>query len=91
MTMDNLNMQSCCIAAASFLALYVLSVAIYRRYFHPLSSFPGPFFASITNLHSCYSVLYRKQGPYFLQLHEKYGAQSTASPSYFLEVRSTAK
>ncbi|KAH6974336.1 putative benzoate 4-monooxygenase cytochrome P450 [Ilyonectria sp. MPI-CAGE-AT-0026] len=51
------------------LAFYV----IYQRYLHPLASYPGPFWASLTDLWQVFQFLSLKQ-PYFLtELHEKHG------------------
>lgn len=55
------------------LILYLLGRAVYNRYFHPLSRFPGPFWASITSL--WYFQTIRLSKPHNVQhaLHDKYG------------------
>lgn len=46
---------------------------VYQRYFHPLSNFPGPFLASLTDLWQVYQF-WTLQQPYTLtRLHEQYG------------------
>lgn len=53
------------------LFLYTASIAVYRRFFHPLAKIPGPFLPAVTKL---YQSFYN--GRYYLQiekLHEKYG------------------
>ncbi|KAF2422736.1 cytochrome P450 [Tothia fuscella] len=63
-----------CIAVLSFcFALFFLIVIVYRRYFHPLSHFPGPFLAVASNLHQCYRYLRGNEHEYYLMLHNKYG------------------
>lgn len=62
-------------AVASFVTLcflsYIVWRAIYNRYLHPLSKFPGPILGSLTDL---YLVFMIKTVPTFgLQLHKKYG------------------
>ncbi len=52
-----------------FLAL--VGKGIYNRYFHPLSKFPGPFWASVTDL---YLAFFITSVPTFgLELHKKHG------------------
>lgn len=51
------------------LAFYV----IYQRYFHPLSSYPGPFWASLTDLWQVFQFLSLKQPYRLTELHEKHG------------------
>lgn len=48
-----------------------LGKGIQNRYFHPLSKFPGPFWASVTDL---YLVFFIPSVPIFgLKLHKKHG------------------
>lgn len=51
------------------LLIYVL----YQRYFHPLAQYPGPFFASLTDLWQVNQFLTLKQPYHLTALHEKYG------------------
>jgi tryprostatin B 6-hydroxylase len=49
------------------------SMIIYRIFFHPLRSWPGPFMARITQFHRVYSVRKLDQFRYLQELHQKYG------------------
>jgi hypothetical protein len=49
------------------------SMIIYRIFFHPLRSWPGPFMARITQFHRVYSVRKLDQFRYLEELHQKYG------------------
>ena len=60
-------------ALAPLCLLYALSNAIYNRYFHPLSRFPGPFWASITSLWYFQTIRLGKARNVQHSLHEKYG------------------
>ncbi|KAJ5093937.1 hypothetical protein N7456_009798 [Penicillium angulare] len=56
------------------LFLYLAGYVVYQRFFHPLSNYPGPFFASLTDLWQVHQFMTLKQ-PYTLtKLHEKYGS-----------------
>lgn len=61
----------------SFLFAYLIVGSIYRLYFHPLSKFPGPRWAAITEYWELYQDYFRKEGGYlFIELeglHEDYG------------------
>lgn len=53
------------------LVVYIAGLGIYRRFFHPLASVPGPFFAATTKLYQSY---YNRR--FYLQierLHQRYG------------------
>ncbi|KAI1180231.1 cytochrome P450 [Nemania sp. FL0916] len=62
---------------ALLLLIYFVCVAVYRLYFHPLSKFPGPRLAAITDLWELYQDYIREEsGHLFLELdklHERYG------------------
>jgi hypothetical protein len=59
--------------ALGSLLVYTLSYIVYQRVFHPLARFPGPFWASLTDLWQVYQFLTLQQ-PYTLtELHEKHG------------------
>lgn len=51
--------------------VYLIGLAIYRRFFHPLAKVPGPFLPAVT---IWYQTLFN--GRYFLEverMHKKYG------------------
>ena len=58
---------------------WIVGVAFYRRYFHPLANIPGPFLPAVTHL---YQLYYCTVGGsrYYVQiekLHKKYGTGSS--------------
>ncbi|KAK7915176.1 hypothetical protein PG985_012879 [Apiospora marii] len=55
------------------LVLFLLTVAIWRRYFSPLSHIPGPFWASITRLWHAYHIFEGDHNTHIIKLHEKHG------------------
>ncbi|KAI3319985.1 cytochrome P450 [Xylariaceae sp. AK1471] len=63
-------------------ALYGLSLAIYRAYFHPLAHIPGPWLSRVSFwsefYHDCIAEGYVKVYP---KLHEKYGPLVRVTPS----------
>ena len=52
---------------------YLSSLILYRVYFHPLSKYPGPFWAKITDLYSTYHAWKGDRHLEFWRSHEKYG------------------
>ncbi|GIZ49739.1 hypothetical protein CKM354_001276600 [Cercospora kikuchii] len=67
------------IATASVIA-YAVSRAIYNRYFHPYSRFPGPFLASISDVWYFWRVRHGLAGHNDLRLHAKYGPMVRITP-----------
>ena len=75
-------------AGLSFL-LYLISLAVYRLFFHPLAQFPGPKLAAVTRYYEAYYDVWRK-GRYIFkisEMHQKYGKNynsffSTMTSSY---------
>ncbi|KAI0133752.1 benzoate 4-monooxygenase cytochrome P450 [Xylariales sp. AK1849] len=61
-----------CVVALLFIGAIVY--VVYQRYLHPLASYPGPFWASITDLWQVYQFLSLKQPYHLTELHEKYGS-----------------
>ncbi|KAJ5638396.1 hypothetical protein N7490_008275 [Penicillium lividum] len=57
----------------STILLYVLAIAIYRAYFHPLSTYPGPKLAAISSLWYARSHIRGTTPNDILHLHNKYG------------------
>ena len=56
------------------LAVFLIGYITYQRYFSPLSRYPGPFLASLTDLWQVHQFLTLKQPYHLTELHEKYGA-----------------
>lgn len=59
--------------------LFLVSRTVSRLYFHPLSRFPGPALAALTDYYVSYYVIF-KDGAWITQLralHERYGALRT--------------
>lgn len=59
--------------SATGLVIYITSLIIYRVFFHPLASYPGPFFAKITDLYTLYHCWAGYRHVDFLNQHAKYG------------------
>ncbi|KAI1398503.1 cytochrome P450 monooxygenase [Hypoxylon fuscum] len=58
---------------------YILSVAVYNRFFHPLAKFPGPFLGAMTDWYLVYVIC---SVPTFgLELHKKYGPIVRLAPN----------
>jgi hypothetical protein len=53
---------------------------VYRLLFHPLSKYPGPFLAKITDVHQLYHAWKGDRHLEFWRMHEKYG-MDTSPPS----------
>jgi hypothetical protein len=69
------------IALGSCLALYLFIIVVYRRYFHPLAKYPGPFWNSVSALPAAFSLL-RGRFPFDNKLHhEKYGSVFRLGPN----------
>ena len=59
------------IAVAGVVAL--LTIVAYRRYLSPLSSVPGPFWASFSRFWHVYITIQGNQNEQLTEAHEKYG------------------
>jgi hypothetical protein len=77
-------------ATASILTLtfalsivYILSSVVYRLYFHPLSSFPGPTLAGATDLWKAYVQCTKSFLHESIKLHEIYGKFRTNYSPYY--------
>ena len=57
--------------------VHLAFLAIYRLYFHPLSKFPGPKLAALSDYWELYQDFFRKESGYLFieldNLHDKYG------------------
>lgn len=79
---NNISAILLCIGLPSI--AYVATLAIYRLWFHPLSSFPGPRLAAVSGWYEAYYDSYQggtyvKQYPRF---HEKFGPVVRTSPGH---------
>ena len=62
-----------CLTLLSYILLSFSYQIIYYRFFHPLSNFPGPFWASVTRLYSAYFNFVGRHYLHEWELHQKYG------------------
>lgn len=69
------------LALCSLTFLYLLSIAIYRLYFHPLARYPGPLFGRLTQAYDVYHAYRGSKHINFLHLHEEYGTVVRYSPN----------
>ncbi|RSM14651.1 hypothetical protein CEP52_001323 [Fusarium oligoseptatum] len=63
---------------------YVISVVIYRLYFHPLAKYPGPFWARISAFPAYYHTQKKDRHIWFWQLQEQYGPSFRITPNSVL-------
>lgn len=57
----------------ALILLSLLAYTIYFRFLHPLSKYPGPFWASITNVYKAYQISTLNLPTNLVSLHEQYG------------------
>jgi hypothetical protein len=56
--------------------MWLATIALYRRFLHPIANIPGPFLASTTHFYIVYYNLFSGKSQFYLQvekLHKKYG------------------
>jgi hypothetical protein len=65
---------SCLVISCAIVSLWT-NILIYRAFFHPLNSFPGPFGAKLSKFWSIHKVIQSKVKWYKVvdELHKKYG------------------
>jgi len=66
-------------AAAPALLVWIVVVAAYRRFFHPLAGVPGPFLPSVTRLCLWYHNFIR-DGQYYKKIEEMHARYGTRTP-----------
>ncbi|KAF2439288.1 cytochrome P450 monooxygenase [Karstenula rhodostoma CBS 690.94] len=66
--------------ASCFLVYYVTSV-VYTRYFHALSAFPGPFWASISNFWKLWILSTKQSHTRAIDYHKAYGPVVRVAPN----------
>jgi hypothetical protein len=62
--------------SATATIVWLISIVIYRCFFHPLAKVPGPFLAAITHFYMAKFNLFSEKSQFYLQiekLHKKYG------------------
>jgi hypothetical protein len=59
--------------ALSTCLIYLFVYIIYQRFLHPLSKYPGPFLASLTDVWQVWQFLTLRQPYHLTELHSKYG------------------
>lgn len=65
-------------AIVAAIVIYLTSLVVYRRWFHPLAKIPGPFWASVTHFYIVKYNLFSEKSQFYLQvekLHQQYGMQ----------------
>ncbi|KAK5050762.1 hypothetical protein LTR84_003321 [Exophiala bonariae] len=61
--------------------LYIIGVALYRLYFHPLAKYPGPFWAKLTQWPEAQSSWRGRRHLDLHAMHEKYGDVVRLAPN----------
>lgn len=56
-----------------FVIVYILVMAVYRLYFHPLAKFPGPFCAKLSTFPAWWQSKNQDRHLWHLSLQEQYG------------------
>jgi hypothetical protein len=67
------------LAIVAYILYSILYQIVYYRFFHPLSKFPGPFWASVTRLWVAYHNIKEDERFVEYDLHKKYGIKSSAT------------
>lgn len=60
---------------------FIIAVAVYRRFLHPLAKVPGPFLASVTSLWITQQYVSGRWHEVALELHSKYGPVVRITPN----------
>ena len=82
--LSKITVTSVSVCLLLFLSVCVLYQIIYYRFFHPLSKFPGPFWASVTRLWGAYHSIAADEVAVYRDLSAKYGTVVRVSPSLLL-------
>ncbi|KAI0845509.1 flavonoid 3',5'-hydroxylase [Daldinia vernicosa] len=67
-----------------YISLVILYQIIYYRFLHPLSSFPGPFWGSVTRLWLTYHHVKATELQVFESLHKKHGPVIRITPTMLI-------
>lgn len=71
--LSQLTLGNVCLGLGAYVALQFLYQIVYYRFFHPLSVFPGPFWASVTRLWIAWHNLRETEVPTVRALAKQYG------------------
>jgi hypothetical protein len=66
---------------SALVGVVILFYVIYQRFLHPLSKFPGPHLATLTNWWKIYHTYHLDLHEVVLRLHEKYGPVIRIGPN----------
>ncbi|PSS24952.1 hypothetical protein M430DRAFT_114266 [Amorphotheca resinae ATCC 22711] len=78
------------LAIVAYILYSILYQIVYYRFFHPLSKFPGPFWASVTRLWVAYHNIKEDERFVEYDLHKKYGPIIRITPTLLLVSSATA-
>ncbi|OCL10214.1 flavonoid 3',5'-hydroxylase [Glonium stellatum] len=82
--LSKLSIGNLLLGFCAYIAFRVLYQIIYYRFFHPLSKFPGPFWASVTRLWVAYHNIKGDECQLEYELHKKYGPVIRITPTLLL-------
>lgn len=71
--LSSVSPTSLTVLAFAGAVIYFTGLCLYRVFLHPLSGYPGPLLAKITDLYSTYYALRGDRHVEFFRAHEKYG------------------
>jgi hypothetical protein len=75
---SDFSLPALLLSFSAIVTVWLVSVAVYRRFFHPLANIPGPFLAAITHFYIVKFNLFGPRSQFYLQvekLHREYGKQ----------------
>ncbi|TIA09022.1 flavonoid 3',5'-hydroxylase [Aureobasidium pullulans] len=79
-----LTFRNLVLAVIGYVVARVIYQIVYYRWFHPLSKFPGPFWASVTRLWIAYHNLKEDEPMVAFELHKRYGPVIRITPTLLL-------
>lgn len=80
--MENLTASEALTITSTFCTAVVLFYVVYMRFLHPLSKYPGPLVASLTNTFKAYYVYNLTLHEKLLELHMRYGPVVRVGPNH---------